>query len=171
VAGLTLDVLTVWVGLGLILGGVARALGGIRGTADQWVTAVVSGLASVVFGVLALSWPDVTILVIAVVFGAWAAVAGLVLLAAAFRQSPQATASPAPGPGRIRRWWRTLRAAGELVVAVTLLAVSAFWHEASPSPDSFYAAPAHVPSSPGALLRVEPFTTGIPPDARLPRDG
>jgi uncharacterized membrane protein HdeD (DUF308 family) len=41
--GLTLDVLTVWVGLGLILGGVARVLGGIRGTADQRITAVVSG--------------------------------------------------------------------------------------------------------------------------------
>jgi hypothetical protein len=108
----------------------------------------------------------VTILVIAVVFGARAVVAGLVLAAAAFRRTPQATAPPAPGPGRMRRRWRTLRAVGALVVAVALLAVSAFLHEDSPSPDSFYAAPAHVPSSPGALLRVEPFTTGIPSDVR-----
>lgn len=163
--GLTLGVLTIWVSLGLILSGVTRALGGIRGTADQRITAVVSGLASIVFGVLALAWPDVTVLVIAVVFGARAVLASLVLLAAAFRRSQEAAVSPAPGPGRIRRWWRTLRAVAALVVAVALLAVSAFLRQSSPSPDSFYAAPAHVPSSPGALLRVEPFTTGIPSDA------
>lgn len=131
--GLTLGVLTIWVGLGLILSGVTGALGGIRGTADHRITAVVSGLASIVFGVLALSWPDVTILVIAVLFGARAVLAGLVLLAAAFRRSPEAAVPPAPGPGRIRRWWRTLRAVGALIVAVALLAVSAFLHASSPS--------------------------------------
>jgi alpha-beta hydrolase superfamily lysophospholipase len=164
--GLGLGVLAVWVGVGLIFGGVLRTVGWVSGAADQRVTAVISGLAGVVFGVLALSWPDVTILVVAVVFGARTVLTGLALVTGAFRRSPPGAAVPAAPAGRARRWSRTLRAGAALVVAVALLAVSAFLRQASPSPDAFYQPPAHVPSAPGALLRAEPFTTGIPADAR-----
>lgn len=164
--GLGLGVLAVWVGVGLVLGGMLRALGGVSGAADQRVTAVISGVASVVFGVLALSWPDVTILVVAVVFGARTVLTGLALAAGAFRRPAPATAAAAAPAGRARRWSRTLRASAALVIAVALLALSAFFRQASPSPDAFYQPPANVPSAPGALLRAEPFTTGIPADAR-----
>jgi alpha-beta hydrolase superfamily lysophospholipase/uncharacterized membrane protein HdeD (DUF308 family) len=163
--GLSLDVLTIWVGVGLLFGGITRAVGGLSGVADQRVTAVLSGLASVVFGILALSWPDVTILVVAVVFGARTVLAGVVLLTTHFRRAPT-TASPATGPGWLSGWSTTLRAATALIVAVALVAVSAILHERSPSPDAFYRAPAQVPSTPGALLRVQPFTTGIPADSK-----
>src|SRR5262245_28820098 len=55
--GVTIRVLAFAVGLGLIVHGVARMVAGIRGTTDQRVTAVIAGLAALVFGGLALSWP------------------------------------------------------------------------------------------------------------------
>jgi uncharacterized membrane protein HdeD (DUF308 family) len=54
------------VGVALIVDGVLKVVGGLRGTAEQRVTAVLSGLTGVVFVVLALSWPDVTLFVVAV---------------------------------------------------------------------------------------------------------
>jgi uncharacterized membrane protein HdeD (DUF308 family) len=68
--GITIVALALVAGISMIIGGLARAMSGLRGAADQRVAAALSGLASVIFGALALSWPDVTVLVIAVVFGA-----------------------------------------------------------------------------------------------------
>mgnify|MGYP006172843625 CR=1 FL=1 len=42
-------------------------VGGVRGSVDQRVASIMKGVASVIFGVLALAWPDVTLLVVAVV--------------------------------------------------------------------------------------------------------
>jgi uncharacterized membrane protein HdeD (DUF308 family)/alpha-beta hydrolase superfamily lysophospholipase len=168
--GLTLRILTIWVGVGLIVAGALRGLGGIRGTADQRIAAVLSGVASVVFGVLALSWPDVTVLVIAVVFGARTVLVGLSLLSVAVRGRPAQVMAAAPEgpepPGRLRRARRGLGAVASLVVAVALLAVSVALHAGSPSQQAFYAAPTTVPSAPGVLLRSESFTTAVPSNAR-----
>jgi uncharacterized membrane protein HdeD (DUF308 family)/pimeloyl-ACP methyl ester carboxylesterase len=181
--GLTIRVLTVWVGVGLLVAGVLRMVAGIRGTADQRVTAMLSGLASIVFGVLALSWPDVTVLVIAVVFGARTVLFGLPLIVAALRRPGTAPARPAvatatatsPSPSlptaaarrsRLARWSRTVGAVVSLVVALLLLLVSATIHKTSPKVTAFYVAPKSVPSRPGALLRVAPFTTAVPSNAQ-----
>lgn len=67
--GATIGVLALVVGVALVVEGALKVVGGLRGTADQRVTAVISGLAGVVFGVLALAWPDVTLFVVAVVSG------------------------------------------------------------------------------------------------------
>jgi uncharacterized membrane protein HdeD (DUF308 family) len=167
--GLTIRVLAVIAGVSLIFGGVVKALAEIRGTVDQRVTALVVGAASVIFGILSLSWPDVTVLVIAVVFGARIVLFGVteVIAAATGRPAePDNTSGAGRWPKQLRRWARAVAAVAALILAVALMVVSVRLHTASPRPDAFYNVPHRVPSTPGALLRSEPFSQGVPAAAR-----
>jgi uncharacterized membrane protein HdeD (DUF308 family) len=60
--GITIGVLALVVGVALIVTGVTDVIAGIRGSTDERVAAVIGGLAGVIFGVLALVWPDITVL-------------------------------------------------------------------------------------------------------------
>jgi hypothetical protein len=84
------------VGVALIVEGVLKVVGGLRGTPEQRVTAGLSGLAGVVFGLLALSWPDVTLFVVAVVFGARLILFGVSSLWAAIRGRREYERTPRP---------------------------------------------------------------------------
>jgi uncharacterized membrane protein HdeD (DUF308 family) len=105
------------------------------------VAASLSGLASVIFGVLALSWPDVTVLVIAVVFGARAVLFGLSQIVQVFSDRDAGAgraASDGRPRGRLRRWSRVLGSAAALVVALALLAASSAVHRSVTPPGAFY---------------------------------
>lgn len=54
----------------------------------NWWLLVVRGVAAVIFGALALFWPGITMVALAVVFGAFALVDGIALGIAAFRATP-----------------------------------------------------------------------------------
>jgi uncharacterized membrane protein HdeD (DUF308 family)/alpha-beta hydrolase superfamily lysophospholipase len=156
------------VGIAMIVGGVVDVVSSLRGSTDERIAAVIGGVASVIFGVLALSWPDVTLLVIAVVFGARTVLFGLRLLFSAFRgREGGDDAVPADRPlSRLRRFGHVAVAVIALVVAVGLAGVSARFNEGEPIVDSFYDMPGDVPAEPGALLRAESFTRDIPEGAR-----
>ena len=166
--GLTVRTLAVVVGLALVLGGVARVVAALRGTRDERVAAVLLGAAAVVLGGLALAWPDVTVFVVAVVFGVRLLLYGLAQIATAVPGRGRG-AEESPVVGR-RPWWRrwlaTVGAAAALLVALALLAVSVTLHRDTPVPDAFYAAPADLPDQPGRLLRAEPFTRALPDGAQ-----
>lgn len=156
--GVAIATITVLTGVALIVAGVVDVVTGLRGAADQRVTIIVRGVAGVIFGVLALSWPDITEIVVAVVFGARLVLLGVDLLVTAVR----------PGRGKRvpPRWRRTVAAVCALVVAAALLVVSVRLHGAEPRPDAFYDPPSDAPTTPGVLLRSEPFTQGVPAGAR-----
>ncbi|GAA4982894.1 hypothetical protein GCM10025734_04460 [Kitasatospora paranensis] len=168
--GLTLRVLALVVGLALVAGGMARLVGAVRGRGDERAAHVLGALASVVFGCLALAWPDVTLLVVAVVFGARTFVFGCARIVEAVRAAHEGGRRENEGVGGGRGWlhgWpRTAAMAASLVVALALLALSAALHRASPSPTAFYTRPASVPATAGALLRSEPFTRAVPASAQ-----
>jgi uncharacterized membrane protein HdeD (DUF308 family) len=167
--GATILVITVVVGISMIISGVVRVVSAVWGTADQRIAAALSGLASAIFGTLALSWPDITVLVIAVVFGARTVLFGISQLVLAFsHRDPGIETAPAEvrPKGRLRRWSRVAGSALALVVALILLAVSVAIHKSTPSPDAFYTPPGTVAGQPGVLLRSAPFTRDVPPGAR-----
>jgi uncharacterized membrane protein HdeD (DUF308 family)/alpha-beta hydrolase superfamily lysophospholipase len=159
--------LAVFVGAALVVDGVLDIVGGLRGSADERIASVIGGLASVIFGVLAWTWPDVTVLVVAVVFGARLVWAGLRAAWEAFRTREGHTVEPEqPAPrGRIRRASRVVGMLAVLVLALALAGVSARLNKGEPVVDAFYDAPESVPDQPGQLLQVEPFTKGIPDTA------
>jgi uncharacterized membrane protein HdeD (DUF308 family) len=67
--GITLWVLAILAGLGLIVSGAARIWGAVSFRVEGWGWLLVGGLVSVVIGVLALAWPDVTILALGILLG------------------------------------------------------------------------------------------------------
>ena len=123
-------------------------LGGARGERG---TAVLSGLTSLVVGVLVLVWPRLSLAVFALVVGFWLALTGLTLVLA--------------GPRRPRTTSRLVPSALALVLALALAAGTVALHRLDPraEPDAFYTPPLAVPSEPGRLVRAEAL-----PAARVP---
>lgn len=50
----------------------------------NWVMLLVLGIVAIVFGVMAIVWPDVTAVAFTVLWGCWALIAGVVYIAGAF---------------------------------------------------------------------------------------
>lgn len=160
---LTVDLVAVTVGILLVINGVGSVLSATRRahTWDVRVADAAFGVAGIVFGVLALVWPDVTLLVVAVVFGARLIMYGVVELRRAVRGT-----APGDEPERQRRRGRVASAVASAVLAVALAAVSLMLHGGTPVVDAFYAAPRDVPAEPGQLIRAEVFERGVPETAR-----
>jgi uncharacterized membrane protein HdeD (DUF308 family)/acetyl esterase/lipase len=151
--------------------GVDGALGLVRAARERGpgrVTAAVRGVACLVLGVLAVTWPDVASIVVAVVFGIRLSWAGLELV---WRGATGRVATAVhDGP---RPWWRR---ATSLVVAVATLAlalglavIGSLVANSTPVPDAFYTPPADVPAEPGQLLRTAAFDRAIPDGATAER--
>jgi uncharacterized membrane protein HdeD (DUF308 family)/acetyl esterase/lipase len=166
----TVTALAWLVGAGMVLAGAGDVVSGLRGSTDERIASVLRGLASAVLGVVALAWPDVTLLVVAIVFGARTVLFGLSELLDAVhpgRRSGPGSAEDAPEQrrGRLRRFVHATTTAIALIVALGLAAVSAQLRQGEPIVDDFYTAPNQMPEQPGSLLRAEPFQRGIPDGA------
>ncbi len=155
--GLTIHALTLIVGIILLFGGlftVAMAWHSGRGARFFHL---LRGLANTLFGLLALTAPAATVLVLALLFGLYIIIVGLRQMARAFtmRTLPPGTPLPARPP-----WspsWQVAGALGALVVALVGVAVSVNIRQAQPrAPGPFYQVPTPLPNSPnGTILRTE----------------
>ncbi|MGV9193964.1 lipase family protein [Microbacterium sp. MC2] len=165
--GLTVRLVAVLVGLLLLLNGSAGIVGTFRRrrTWDERIADAAFGTAGILFGIFALAWPDITLLVVAVVFGAWLIMRGVADLWNGLRRGRSRVPDDAPDPPW-RRWGRTALAIGAVVLAVVTVGVTAPLREGSTVIDAFYAAPRDTPDEPGRLVRAEPFTRDIPANAQ-----
>ena len=159
-AGSTIHALAIVVGISMLLGGLTRVTDAIRGRVDDRVIAALTGAASVIFGLLALTWPDKTVLILALLVGPSAVIFGLGQLLAVWRA--HLGRHPAVRRRGPPRWLRLSGAVATVIFALVLVAVSAAIHHSSASPDAFYKPPSTIPERPGVLLRSERFTRGIP---------
>jgi uncharacterized membrane protein HdeD (DUF308 family)/acetyl esterase/lipase len=165
--GLTVRGVAVITGILLLVNGAAglgTTLRGDRGWDDRIADAAF-GTTGVILGALALVWPDITLLIVAVVFGAFLIIRGIIDLFATLRRRREERAGPVRR-GPVRRWGRTVVALASVVVAVAATIATAPLREGSTVIDEFYAAPRSIPHEPGRLVRAEPFTREVPTDAR-----
>ncbi|MGW6266057.1 lipase family protein [Cellulosimicrobium funkei] len=168
----TIGVVALLVGVGLVVAGVLDVVDGVRSSGtDRWARVAV-GAASVLLGGLALVWPDVTVLVVAVVLGVRLVLLGVRLLVAGVRRARAARRPPETVAASSRRSRSGRRGPAALVGAVLafvaaagLTGVSVAVQRAAPHADAFYDAPDAPPDAPGSLLRAEPFTRQIPDGA------
>lgn len=165
--GLTVRGVALITGILLLVNGAAglgTALLKDRGWDDRIADAAF-GTTGIIFGALALVWPDITLLIVAVVFGAYLIIRGISDLFATLRRRREERTGPTRR-GPVRRWGRTAVALVSVVVAVAATIVTAPLREGSTVVDEFYAAPRSIPQEVGRLVRAEPFTREVPKDAR-----
>lgn len=174
-AGGAMAVLPVFIAVSLIVSGVVRGIGGVRGTrklADERIAALIFALADLIFGVAALAWPDVTLLVVAVLFGARTLLFGVgriwtsLALAVARIRHTATRPSGITRPSTFKGWMRVIGAVLSLALAVAAAGLGAQLRDGAPQLSAFYDAPATLPGEPGVLLKSEPFTTKVPENAR-----
>jgi uncharacterized membrane protein HdeD (DUF308 family)/acetyl esterase/lipase len=159
-AGSTIHALAIVAGISMILGGVTKVTGAIRGRVEDRVIGVLTGMASVILGLLALSWPDKTVLVLGLLVGPSMLIFGwgqlyVVWLAHLGRR-------PAVRRRRRPRWLQASGAVAAVMLVLVLAGVSVAIHRSVATPDAFYKPPSTVPNRPGVLMRFERFTRGIP---------
>jgi len=173
-----LDLLPSALAVLLIVAGVASLGDAItRGGVSRRVLDAAWGGAQIVFGVLALTWPDVSVLVVAVLFGVRTFVFGVGLVVRGVRgilaDGQQVDPPPAPAPSRGRRAWA---AVGRYAVAALLVAaaaggswVNAWLADGAPVVDAFYDPPADLPDGHGRLIRSDAYLGSAPPGATVQR--
>lgn len=159
----------VWVvAASLVVDGAVALVRAARGRGPGRITAAIRGTACVILGLLAVVWPDIASIVVAVVFGIRLVWIGLELVWAGVRG--RVTDSVGDGP---RPWWRRsislVVAVATLALAVGLAGIGSLVARSTPVPDAFYTPPADVPSQPGRLLRADDFDRAIPEDATAQR--
>lgn len=181
------DLLALAVGVALVVSGGARLWSAARGpriggdvtTGTDRVATGLLGAAEIIIGVLAVRWPDLTLLAVAVLFAARLVLLGLRLIRGALARVAPGRWEPTPGtrshrPGPTAYssalrpappWVRLVGGTLALVLALgaTFLGLQA--RAGSPVVDAFYATPEQVPDEHGVLLRSEPFTRDVPEGA------
>lgn len=158
--------LAVVVGIGLMTNA-AHDLTAAWSERNGRVSHLLSGAAWLIFGVLALVWPDVAILVIAIAFGVRMILFGIGVIAHAVRG--RNGARPAPHPRARSGPARALGFAGRgfmLALALALLTAGVYLHDEPTQPGAFYTAPRDVPTEPGQLIRSKPYSHGVPDGVR-----
>jgi uncharacterized membrane protein HdeD (DUF308 family)/alpha-beta hydrolase superfamily lysophospholipase len=172
--GRSIEVLPFALSVLLILGGVGSLAGLTRGRVSERVLAGASALAQIVFGALALAWPDLTLLIAAVLFGVRTTVYGAALVWRAGRRlaDKPARLGDATSSPRVRMLADAWRFA--LAVALVVLTASAWWvndwlAEGSPVVDAFYDAPVTPPGEAGILIRSGPYAGSSPEGGTVER--
>lgn len=177
--GHTLELLPGAIAVLLVLGGLGSLGDARRGRASERVLSLVWGGAQIAFGALALSWPDVTVLVTAVVFGARTTIFGAALMLRSARSL--AARMDADGGRAATRASPSRRAilgaaVGRYALAVILVAgAGASWGlhswiaDGAPVVDAFYDPPDDLPRLPGELVRTDEFTGSAPAGAEVRR--
>ncbi len=179
--GRNIELLPVALSVLLVIGGLASigdALG--RGRISVRVLTFVWGGAQIAFGVLSRTWPDVTLLLVAIVFGARTAVFGVTLLLRGARAARAARAlRRGESPRDVRPRSRAAlawAAAGRYVVSLLLVGlVAGSWglnqwlSGGAPVIDAFYATPDEVPSGHGRLIRVGDYNGRAPVNGEVRR--
>lgn len=163
--GIALDVLPTLLAVVLLTTGVFGLFAVLRGTRDQRAAAVLFALADMVFGVLALAWPDVTLLIVAVLFGARTMFFGFASAWAAVISKRTTDVAASPIAKNPSQWVRLIGAVGAIVLAVMASGLAIKLQPGTAQADAFYSAPDKLPDAPGTLLRVEPFHTAVPAGA------
>ncbi len=172
--GGTLDVLPDVLALLLVLGGLASLFDAVLATrVSERVLALAWGAAQIVFGVLALTWPDVTLLVVALVFGVRTIVFGATTLLRGAQTLARRPARAPAAPSRRRVAWT---AAGRYALSALLVALAAggwalnsWLEDGAPNVDAFYEPPGVVPYEHGKLIRSDEFAGQHPPGADVHR--
>lgn len=179
--GRSLELLPTVLAALLIIGGLASIGGVLTGGAPSVRVLRGSwGIAQLAFGVLSFTWPDVTVLVLAVIFGLRTVVFGLGVFVRGARgiRRPRPAGEPQDAARRARRrivrarWAAAGRYALSLVLVVTAAGgwfLNDWLQDGAPVVDAFYDPPAELPSGHGRLIRSDDYLGRAPENGNATR--
>lgn len=169
--GRSLDLLPQVLAVLLLAAGVG-SLGDMRsGRVSKRVLAGAWGAAQLAFGALALLWPDVTLLVVAVLFGVRTIIFGATLVWRGGRRGASPRLRDEASAAK-RRWADVGRYALSVLVlalAASSWAVNAWLGEGAPVIDAFYEPPSAVPLVAGELIRDDQYGGRLPSNGEVRR--
>jgi uncharacterized membrane protein HdeD (DUF308 family)/pimeloyl-ACP methyl ester carboxylesterase len=174
--GLTLHGISVVVGIALVAGGLVRIADALTHRGADRAVSLLAGTTNVLVGTLAIAWPAVTLLVLAIVFGVRTIVVGVVAVWSGIssgrrQQTVETDERLETADDSLPTSRRRLVGAGvvlALVVGATVLSV-AINRIGGDQPGAFYDQPETLPAGPlGTIVRSEEIDT-ITPDARTHR--
>jgi acetyl esterase/lipase/uncharacterized membrane protein HdeD (DUF308 family) len=153
---------------GLLLAmGIRRLWAVIARRTSHPLYTLVTGIAWAGFGMVALFWPDVALLMFGFTIGPVAIAIGMVLLIQLWRERRPRTQRSTPSAGGASPG--SLRTAGAIICAVlalgSVVATIAVRSDV-PSVGAFYTAPETLPTEPGRLVRQADFTSELPENSR-----
>ncbi|MDQ6522288.1 lipase family protein [Nocardioides sp. LHD-245] len=157
--GRDVDLFAPAAGVVLLVSGGLAVLRLARGRTWTLAVGALVGLAEILFGVLALTWPDATLIVVGILFGGRTAVFGTSLLVRGLLGPRRRVPGP---PGRARTVLRVVLATAVLAAAVGTAWVSHTLRDGAPVLDGFYDTPAALPDEPGVLIRTAPYDGDLP---------
>jgi len=156
--GVTVGMLVVLVAVLLAVAGVRDLISAFTGSRPQRWASVLFGLAGIIAAITLLAWPDVTVMLIGVLFGVWLVGMGLRVAISAlvtrFRRSVPSSRRAHPVMRGIASVVAFALAVGVAFIGIRLSATAI--------PDAFYTPDGEVPGGPGVLLKSEPFTRSVP---------
>lgn len=179
--GRSLELLPSVLAVLLVIGGLASVGRAVtRGTASSRVLSLAWGVAQIALGLLSFTWPDVTVLVLSVVFGVRTIVFGVGVFARGVvgirRPRPRTTPFDAQRAVRRRRARTRWAAAGRYALSLVLVATAAggWWlndwlNDGAPVVDAFYDPPAEVPGGHGRLIRSDAYLGRLPENGDVTR--
>lgn len=180
--GRSLDLLPPVLAAFLVVGGLASVGDAVaRGRPSQRVLSAASGAAQIAFGILSLTWPDVTVLLVAIVFGVRTVALGGSLIIRGARGMRAAgrvrrgLPAVAPSDQRTRRasaW----TAAGRYALSLLLVTSAAggwvlddWLADGAPVVDAFYDPPDRLPPGHGRLIRWDGYLGRAPQGGEVSR--
>lgn len=163
--GRDVDLLGPVVAVALVVSGVVALLRVLlERSAARWLGALF-GLSEIVFGLLALLWPDATLIVVAILFGGRTAAFGLSLVWRGLASRLSGADAAGTSTGHRARWRVALRwvaAVFVLALAGMTVVISHAFRAGAPVADAFYDTPAELPDTPGQLMHWEPYDGELP---------
>lgn len=161
----TLPMLALTVSSALLITGAVSFCSIFSKASKHKTSSALSGLASIISGLLVLLWPTLSLWAFGVFFGGWLIFSGLRLVLGFFSKN-QDQIQPKE-PGKFRSFSKLAGSALALVLAIGMVLITSFIHAGDPRlvPDAFYTPPATVPAEPGKLLRFDELHEGISQDA------
>ena len=167
--GRSIELLGPTVALLLVVAGLGKLSLLIRDRVADRLLDALFGLAEIAFGLVALLWPDATLIIVALLFGVRSSVFGLTLVwrGIVTRVAPPDTDDTAEERQRkhqrgrfvVLRWMTAFLI---LLMAVSTLVLSYQFRRGIPVVDPFYDTPASVPATPGQLIRDELYEGELP---------
>lgn len=76
-----------------LVGGIIQVIGSLVERGEGWGMELLTGLVTLVSGIVVIAWPGITLLAIALTAGVWMIIVGLIRIGFVFRSNPDAVAA------------------------------------------------------------------------------